>query len=98
MRIDLHTHSLASDGTQDPADVVRAARDARLDVVALTDHDTTSGWDEAAGVVDETGVALVRGMEMSCAHQGISIHLLAYLHDPADPDLVAEIERARLSR
>lgn len=98
MRIDLHTHSLASDGTQPPGDVLRAGRDAGLDVVALTDHDTTSGWDEAASVVEETGVALVRGMEMSCAHRGISIHLLAYLHDPADAGLRAEIEHARQSR
>lgn len=98
MRIDLHAHSAASDGTQHPADVVRSARDAGLDVVALTDHDTTSGWDEAAVAVAETGVALVRGMEVSCSHQGISIHLLSYLHDPAAPGLLGEIERARESR
>ncbi|AKT51386.1 PHP domain-containing protein [Arsenicicoccus sp. oral taxon 190] len=98
MRIDLHTHSVASDGTQAPADVLRAARAAGLQVVALTDHDTTSGWQDAAEVVPETGVALVRGMELSCSHRGISIHLLSYLHDPEHPGLVAEIERARESR
>ncbi|WP_409483617.1 PHP domain-containing protein [Arsenicicoccus dermatophilus] len=98
MRIDLHTHSAASDGTQHPADVVRSARAAGLDVVALTDHDTTSGWDEAAAAVGETGVTLVRGMEMSCSHRGTSIHLLSYLHDPADAALVAELARARESR
>lgn len=98
MRIDLHTHSVASDGTQDPADVVRSAREAGLDVVALTDHDTTSGWEAAAAAVAETGVALVRGMELSCSHQGISIHLLSYLHDPTHPGLLAEMERSRESR
>lgn len=98
MRIDLHAHSSASDGTQPPADVVRSACDAGLDVVALTDHDTTSGWDEAAAVVEETGVALVRGMELSCSHEGVSIHLLSYLHDPQAPALRAEVERARESR
>lgn len=48
MRIDLHAHSLASDGTDTPAGLVRAAAEAGLDVVALTDHDTTAGWDAAA--------------------------------------------------
>ncbi|GAA3194755.1 hypothetical protein GCM10020255_096060 [Rhodococcus baikonurensis] len=65
MRIDLHTHSNASDGTDTPAALMRAAADAGLDVVAITDHDTTSGWAEAAQALP-SGVSLVRGMEMSC--------------------------------
>lgn len=98
MRIDLHTHSTASDGTQAPADVVRAASDAGLDVVALTDHDTTQGWDAAAEAARAHGVALVPGIEISCRVQGISVHLLSYLHDPEYPPLLAELDQARESR
>lgn len=98
MPIDLHTHSIRSDGTQPPAAVMASARTAGLDVVALTDHDTTAGWAEAAEAADEVGIALVRGIEISCQHEGISIHLLGYLHDPSDPALLAEMQRARDSR
>jgi predicted metal-dependent phosphoesterase TrpH len=91
MRIDLHAHSDRSDGTTSPAEVVRAAEAAGLDVVALTDHDTSAGWDEAASVVAETGVSLVRGMEISCKHAGRALHLLAYLPDPAHEGLRTEL-------
>jgi predicted metal-dependent phosphoesterase TrpH len=98
VRIDLHTHSTASDGTEDPAEVIAAAARAGLDVVALTDHDTSRGWAEAATAAAAHGVTLVRGMEISCSRDGVSIHLLAYLPDPDHPDLVAELEMARESR
>ncbi|ACQ81154.1 PHP domain protein [Beutenbergia cavernae DSM 12333] len=98
MLIDLHTHSRASDGTDAPADLMRAAADAGLDVVALTDHDTARGWGEAADAVPETGVVLVRGTEISCSAAGISVHLLSYLHDPDEPELLAALEAARASR
>lgn len=98
MRIDLHTHTTASDGTESPAELVAAAGEAGLDVVAITDHDTTAGWDEAAEAVAHTGLALVRGIEVSCDHEDISLHLLGYLHDPGHPGLIGEIEKARESR
>jgi predicted metal-dependent phosphoesterase TrpH len=98
VRIDLHAHSSASDGTDAPGELVAAADEARLDVVAITDHDTTAGWAEAAAAVPSYGVALVRGMEISCAVNGISVHLLSYLHDPAHAELAAEVEEARDSR
>lgn len=98
MRIDLHTHSRASDGTQPPAEVMRSAREAGLDVVALTDHDTTLGWAEAVDAAVREGVALVRGIEISCARDGTSIHLLGYLTDPAAPGLTDEITLAREAR
>lgn len=98
VRIDLHTHSRASDGTDAPAEVVRAAAGAGLDVVALTDHDTTSGWDEAREAAVRHGVGFVGGMEMSCRAAGTSVHLLSYLHDPHDPALLAETDRTRESR
>ena len=93
MRIDLHTHSSASDGTERPADLVRAAAAAGLDVVALTDHDTTRGWSEAAEALP-SGLTLVRGAEISSAYDGISLHLLAYLFDPSHAELAAEMSMA----
>ena len=96
--IDLHTHSNASDGTESPAGVVESAAAAGLDVVALTDHATTAGWDEAAEAALRTGVALVRGTEVSARSAGISVHLLSYLHDPAHPALVAQNDEVRLAR
>ncbi|NUP01927.1 MAG: PHP domain-containing protein [Nonomuraea sp.] len=97
MRIDLHSHSTASDGTQPPADVVRRARERGLDVLALTDHDTVAGHREAIEALP-AGLTLVPGMELSCRRAGQSLHLLAYLFDPADPDLLAECALIREAR
>ncbi|MEV7266476.1 PHP domain-containing protein [Micromonospora aurantiaca] len=100
-RIDLHTHSTASDGTLTPADLVRAAAEAGLDVVALTDHDTTAGWAPAVAALPP-GLTLIRGAEISCrwfgAEPAIPLHLLAYLFDPAEPHLAAELARVRRAR
>lgn len=98
MRVDLHTHSRVSDGTDSPAGVVAAAARAGLDVVALTDHDTTRGWAEAEAAAVRHHVALVRGAELSCRAEGTSVHLLAYLHDPDDAALLAEGDLIRRSR
>ncbi|WP_431680310.1 PHP domain-containing protein [Kitasatospora sp. KL5] len=98
MRIDLHAHSNASDGTDSPAELVAAAVAAGLDVVALTDHDTVSGHAEAAEAVHGTGLTLVPGAELSCHVDGISMHLLAYLFDPAEPAFAAERELVRTDR
>lgn len=98
MRIDLHTHSLVSDGTDSPAELVRAAELAGLDVVALTDHDTFDGLAEAAAEGVRVGVQVVAGMELSCAREGQSVHLLAYGADPASPGLAAEMLRVRGGR
>ena len=98
MRIDLHVHSRASDGTQPPAAVVAEAAAAELDVVALTDHDTTAGWVEAVEAARRANVVLVPGAEISCQVEGVSVHLLSYLHDPAEPELAAEMERTRTDR
>ncbi|MFI6942183.1 PHP domain-containing protein [Streptomyces sp. NPDC050418] len=97
MRIDLHTHSTASDGTDSPAELVRKARAQGLDVVALTDHDTTRGHKEAAAAVPE-GLTLVTGAELSCRLDGTGLHLLAYLFDADEPALLAERELVRDDR
>jgi len=90
VRIDLHSHSTASDGTDPPAEVVRRARQAGLDVLALTDHDTLAGHAAAAQALP-TGLALVTGMELSCRLEGRSVHMLCYgLGRFAGSELAAE--------
>lgn len=99
--IDLHCHSTASDGTLTPAQLVAAGADAGLDVLAITDHDTTGGWAEAAAARPE-GLGLVRGAELSCRWFGgrpaIPLHLLAYLFDPLEPRLAADLAALRDDR
>jgi predicted metal-dependent phosphoesterase TrpH len=101
MRIDLHTHSTASDGTLTPAQLMVAAAGAGLDVIGLTDHDTTAGWAPAEAALP-AGLTLIRGAELSCrwfgTSPGIALHLLAYLFDPEHPELSAELARIRESR
>ncbi|MFF8866666.1 PHP domain-containing protein [Streptomyces sp. NPDC015139] len=97
MRVDLHCHSTASDGTDTPAELVRNAAAAGLDVVALTDHDTTRGYGEAIAALP-AGLTLVTGAELSCRIDGVSMHLLAYLFDPEEPALLAERELVRDDR
>lgn len=103
-RIDLHSHSTASDGTDTPSGLVAAAAAAGVDVLAITDHDTTGGWDEAVAALP-AGLRLVRGAEFSCVspcgrdgERDVSVHLLGYLFDPAHGAVVAEQARLREER
>jgi 3',5'-nucleoside bisphosphate phosphatase len=102
MRADLHVHSNASDGTDPPAEVMRRAALAGLDVVALTDHDTVAGHAKARQALPGA-LILVPGMELSGrlddpARGSRSLHLLAYLFDPDDPELATETRRIRDDR
>jgi 3',5'-nucleoside bisphosphate phosphatase len=102
MRIDLHTHSSVSDGTDTPAELVATARAAGVDVIALTDHDTTAGWSPAQDA-RPPGLTVVPGMELSCRwfpddQPPISVHLLGYLFDPLHPGFAAERARLRDER
>ncbi|OZM83709.1 PHP domain-containing protein [Pseudonocardia sp. MH-G8] len=102
-RIDLHTHSTASDGTDGPAELVAVAAAAGVDVLAITDHDTTAGWAAAAAALP-TGMRLVRGAEFSCVSptgrgdRDVAVHLLGYQFDPAHPAIAAEQARLRGER
>lgn len=100
--IDLHTHSTVSDGTDSPAALVAAGARAGLDVLGLTDHDTTAGWQPAIDALP-SGMLLVPGAELSCASvnsdgRTVSVHLLAYLFDSAAPEVRAEQQRLREER
>jgi 3',5'-nucleoside bisphosphate phosphatase len=103
LRIDLHAHSTASDGTDSPTELVTAARSAGVDVLAITDHDTTAGWDEAAAALP-AGLTLLRGAEFSCVSptgrddRDVSVHLLGYLFDPRHEAIVTEQTRLRTER
>ncbi|MGA8987848.1 PHP domain-containing protein [Aeromicrobium sp.] len=93
MKIDLHTHSNRSDGTDSPADLVENAKAAGLDVVAITDHDSTEGWKEADRAAKRVGITLVHGIEISTRLEGRSIHLLGYEFDSHDRALLTELRR-----
>ena len=101
MLIDLHAHSTASDGTDSPARLVRSAAAAGVDVVGITDHDTTAGWEPALDARPDA-LTVIRGAEFSTvAYVGsrpVSIHVLGYLFDPAAPAVVAEQSRLRTER
>lgn len=96
--IDLHTHSSVSDGTETPAQLVRAAVAAGLGTIAITDHDSTAGWHEATAEASGTGLTVIPGMELSTRYGWQSVHLLAYLVDPMNADLIAETARIRAAR
>ena len=101
--IDLHTHSTRSDGIDTPTELVEKAKKAGITVLAITDHDTTSGWDEATQAARREGIGLVPGIEVSTRSEigegrRISVHILAYLPNPEHPELVAELAKTRDSR
>ncbi|MDN5570453.1 MAG: PHP domain-containing protein [Propionibacteriaceae bacterium] len=98
MRIDLHTHSLVSDGTDTPTHLVRKAAAAGLDAVALTDHDTFDGIAEAKLAAEALGVEVLGGVEMSTQLGGKSVHVLGYGCDPHDQVLLEELARVRVGR
>lgn len=95
---DLHLHSVLSDGTESPAQVMAAAHRHGVRTAALTDHDTTAGWAEAAEAASSLGMTFMPGMELSARHEWRSVHVLAYLVDPDDAGLRAMTERIRSSR
>jgi predicted metal-dependent phosphoesterase TrpH len=95
---DLHLHSLHSDGTESAAQVMSAAHRHGLRTAALTDHDTTSGWADAAEAAISLGMTFLPGMELSAKYEWRSVHVLAYLIDPEHAGLRAMTDRIRSSR
>lgn len=98
MRIDLHTHSVVSDGTDTPTRLVLKAMEEGIDVIALTDHDTFDGIPEAVEAGKRIGVKVLPGIEMSTQVDGHSVHLLGYGCDPFNRPLVAELAKIRVAR
>lgn len=98
LRIDLHSHTTVSDGTDSPDELLALARSIGLDVLAVTDHDTFDHLPAVRAAARREGVEIVEGMELSCELAGASVHLLAYGMDPHEPALLAEMARIRDGR
>jgi 3',5'-nucleoside bisphosphate phosphatase len=92
--LDLHLHSTASDGTASPSEVVSYAVEARLDVIALTDHDTVQGVPEALRAAEGHPIQVIPGIEVSCSHEDSEIHVLGYFVDASDETLLSQTGEA----
>ena len=96
--IDLHTHSNYSDGTDSPSELINKALAAGVTTIALTDHDSVAGINEAQSAL-RPGISLVPGAEISCqTDDGISVHMLGLLFDLNNSDLIATMEKTRENR
>jgi 3',5'-nucleoside bisphosphate phosphatase len=98
MRVDLHVHSTASDGTEQPADLVASAVRARLGAIALTDHDTLEGLDAARTAADVLGIRLIPGVELSCEWDGGAMHLVVLFLEPGSGPLQDRLSVLREAR
>jgi predicted metal-dependent phosphoesterase TrpH len=98
MRVDLHVHSNNSDGAFPPGGVARIARDAGLDGIALTDHDSTAGFAVARDAGERLGLRVIPGSEISAVYEGSSVHILGYFLDTEHPKLVEELGAIRDDR
>jgi predicted metal-dependent phosphoesterase TrpH len=96
--IDLHTHTNSSDGTDTPTELVNKALASGITTLAITDHDSISGWDEAISAL-RPGLSLVPGSEISCqTTDGISVHVLGLLFDPNHVELMNTLSKTRENR
>jgi predicted metal-dependent phosphoesterase TrpH len=96
--IDLHTHTTFSDGTDTPTQLINKALAAGITTIALTDHDSISGWQEATTAL-RPGICLVPGAEVSCQTlDGISVHILGLLFDSSNTELIDTLEKTRENR
>lgn len=98
VQFDLHSHSTASDGTLSPAELVRRAHQQGVRALALTDHDTTAGLDEAQRAAAATGLQLVPGVEISVTWERRTVHIVGLNVDSSDRGLQAGLERLRQFR
>jgi 3',5'-nucleoside bisphosphate phosphatase len=96
--IDLHTHTIHSDGTFSPRGLIELAAERGLDVIAVTDHDSMEGLEGAGAAGIEFGVEVVPGIEFSTILSGEGVHILCYFMDPANPELRGELLRLRADR
>ena len=96
--IDLHVHTIQSDGTFTPTQAVELAAGRLLSTIAITDHDTVNGLAEAQRAGQRAGVEIVPGVEFSTVYDGEGVHILCYFMDVDDPDLTAELQRLRDDR
>jgi predicted metal-dependent phosphoesterase TrpH len=98
LKIDLHTHTTYSDGTDNPSELINKALAAGITIIGLTDHDSISGWQEATNAL-RSGISLVPGAEISCQTlDGISVHILGLLFDSSNSELMNTLKKTRENR
>jgi 3',5'-nucleoside bisphosphate phosphatase len=95
---DLHTHTYHSDGTRSPREVVDVALSHGIEILSISDHDNLAAFYEIKPYADERGVTLIPGVELSCGHGGVDVHILAYAFDPLDDDIGRRLESFRETR
>jgi len=95
---DLHTHTYHSDGTRSPREVIDVARAHGIEIVSISDHDNLAAYFEIKPYADAQGVLLIPGVELSCAHAGVDVHILAYAFDPLDERVERRLARFRETR
>lgn len=98
MKIDLHLHTNASDGALDPAELVTRAAGAGLDLIAVSDHDTTAGVAPAVAAARDLDIRVIPAIEISASHGDRDIHILGYLVDPDAPVIAEHSAQARARR
>lgn len=99
----MHCHSLASDGVLSPRDIILDGKNKNLELLCLTDHDTTSGLDEASKTAKELHLNFIPGIELSCSYKGSSIHILGFFKEDSYKDLefqnfLKELKESRIER
>jgi predicted metal-dependent phosphoesterase TrpH len=95
---DLHLHTYHSDGTRSPREVIDLAREHGLDIIAISDHDQLAAYFEVKRYAEERGITLIPGVELSCAVDGVDVHILAYAFDAVDEQLNDRLRRFRETR
>lgn len=100
IRAEFHCHTTASDGRLSPSQVVTLAKEKAVELLAITDHDTTDGVEEALIKGNELGVNVIPGIELSCIHKGESIHILGYFKGDGykNPELLSYLSSLKESR
>lgn len=98
MKVDLHTHTTASDGQLDPVDLVRKARDDGVQLLAITDHDTLSGYHAAIDAAKQCDVLLISGIEFSSFWLNYSVHVIGLNFDPEHPAIVKGVASQQAQR
>ena len=97
-RIDLHTHSYASDGSLSPAEVIKAAKNANLKAIALTDHDTIDGVREALEAAGQLDIECIPGIELSAFYKNLEVHIVGLFLNIDDPKLNQRLNDFRMIR
>ncbi|MHD0316563.1 PHP domain-containing protein [Fusobacterium sp. THCT1E2] len=98
MEVDMHIHTIASDGTFTPEEVVKRAKFLGMKSIAITDHDTVDGLEEGKKIADEVGIEFIQGIEISCNIDNLEVHILGYFLNLNDEKFLAELEELKKAR